>query len=127
MPTRPVPITDTMRWLSESMPKHLFKQARKTSPTDLLEIDVTALGNAAYGERTVARNGHRARDLESRVGTIPLAVPWVHQWTDVPRLLGPRRRWEQAFVQVVAEAYVMGVSTRKVGVLGVASGAKGKK
>lgn len=129
MPTRPVPITDAVRRLSEAMPKDMFKEALKASLTELMEIEVTALCNAAYGERTdertVARNGYRERELETRVGTIQLALPRVRQGTYFPSFLEPRRRWEQAFAQVVSEAYVLGVSTRKVEELVEAMGAKG--
>ncbi len=79
MPTRPVPMTDAVRRLSEAMPKDLFKEALKASLTDLMEIEVTALCNASYGERTdertVARNGFRGREVETRVGTIQLVFP----------------------------------------------------
>ena len=108
MPTRPAPITDAVRRLSEAMPKDLFKEALKASLTELMEIEVTALCNAAYGERTdertVARNGYRERKLETRVGTIQLALPRVRQGMYFPSFLEPRQRWGQAFVQVVAEA-----------------------
>jgi transposase-like protein len=48
------------------------------------------------------------------VGTIPLASPHVRPRTSFPRPLEPRRIWEPAFVQVVAEPDVLGVSTRTV-------------
>jgi putative transposase len=92
----------------------LFKEALEASLTELMEIEVTALCNAARGELTVARNGYRERELETRVGTTHLALPWVRQGTYFPKSLEPRRRWKQAFVQVVAEAYVLGVLTQKV-------------
>ena len=129
MPTRLGPIAEAMRRLSEAMPKDVFEEALKASLTELMEIEVTALCNAAYGERTdertVARNGYRERELETRVGTIQLALPRVRQGTYFPSFLEPRRRREQAFAQVVSEAYVLGVSTRKVEERVEAMGAKG--
>jgi hypothetical protein len=55
MPTRPVPVTDAMRRLSEAMSTDMFKEALKASLTELKEIEVTALCNAAHGERTDER------------------------------------------------------------------------
>ena len=61
------------------------------------------------------RNGYRARAWDTRTGTIDLAVPKLREGTYFPDwLLEPRRRAERAFVQVVAESYVRGVSTRRV-------------
>lgn len=96
---------------------------------EVMRSEVAALCNADHGERTAdrlnSRNGTRERDFETRVGTIPLAIPRVRQGSYFPSFLEPRRRWEQAFVNVVAEAYVQGVSTRKVEELIEAMGAKG--
>lgn len=129
MPSRPVPITDAIRRLAETMPQEMFKEALQAALGEFMEIEVSALCNAAYGERTeeraTARNGYRGRELETRLGTLQLAVPRVRQGTYFPSFLEARRRWEQAFVQVVAEAYVLGVSTRKVEDLVEAMGAKG--
>jgi transposase-like protein len=61
------------------------------------------------------RNGYRERPWDTRAGTISLAVPKLREGTYFPEwLLEPRRRAEQAFIQVVAECYVRGVSTRRV-------------
>jgi transposase-like protein len=61
------------------------------------------------------RNGYRAREWDTRAGTIELAVPKLRQGTYFPDwLLTHRRRAEQALVTVVATAYLLGVSTRRV-------------
>src|SRR6185436_19640792 len=60
------------------------------------------------------RNGYREREWDTRVGTIGLRVPRVRDGSYFPTLLEPRKRSEQALVAVVREAYVKGVSTRKV-------------
>jgi len=79
---------------------------------------VTAAAGAAYGERsgerTARRNGYRERAWETRVGSIELAIPRLRSGSYFPSFLEPRRGSEQALVAVVQEAYVNGVSTRKV-------------
>ncbi len=60
------------------------------------------------------RNGYRPRPWETRVGEIELLIPRTRQGSYFPVFLEPRRRSEQAIVAVVLEAYVNGVSTRKV-------------
>ena len=81
--------------------------------------------HARSEDRTNHRNGYRPRPLETRLGSIELQVPKVRRGTYFPSFLQPRRRWEKAFVNVVAEAYVQGVSTRSVEDLVEAMGAKG--
>ncbi len=94
-----------------------------------MDAEVTELCGAEHGERSGARithrNGYRPRPLETRLGTVDLQVPRVRQGSYLPSFLEPRRRWERAFVNVVAEAYVQGVSTRSVEDLVAAMGAKG--
>ncbi|MCL5958502.1 MAG: IS256 family transposase [Chloroflexi bacterium] len=65
-------------------------------------------------ERTTYRNGVRHRLWDTRVGTLDLAIPKIRTGSYLPSWLEPRRRSEQALVAVVAEAYLRGVSTRKV-------------
>ena len=108
----------------------LRKQLEETSP-DLLRVmvkdfaealmsaDADAVCGAGYGERTPERvnrrNGYRERDWDTRVGSIELAVPKLREGSYFPDwLLQPRRRAEQAFVSVIADAYLAGVSTRRV-------------
>jgi putative transposase len=66
-------------------------------------------------ERTNRRNGYRAREWDTRAGTVELAVPKLREGSYFPDwLLTHRRRAEQALVTVVATAYLLGVSTRRV-------------
>jgi len=65
-------------------------------------------------ERRTYRNGHRERVWETRVGEIPLRIPKVRDGTYFPSLLEPRRRSEKALLAVIQQAYVEGVSTRRV-------------
>lgn len=77
-------------------------------------------------ERVNSRNGYRHRPWDTRVGTIDLAVPKLRQGVYSPEfLLSPRRRAERALVSVVCQAYVEGVSTRRVDDLVKAMGIEG--
>lgn len=84
----------------------------------LMEMEVEQHVGAARHERTPERsgyrNGYRRRDWDTRVGTVELEVPRVRDSSYFPSLLEPRRRAERALAAVVQEAYVHGVSTRKV-------------
>jgi putative transposase len=95
----------------------------------MMEGEASALCGAEYGqrsdERSNQRNGYRDRILETRLGTVDLKIPKLREGSYLPSFLEPRRRWEQAFVSVVSEAYVRGVSTRKVDELVKAMGAQG--
>jgi putative transposase len=95
----------------------------------LMEAEVTQrLGAGRYertAERTGERNGHRERRWDTRVGSIALRVPRVRDGSYFPSLLEPRRRAERALVAVVQEAYVQGVSTRRVDDLVRALGLQG--
>src|ERR1700678_4469309 len=94
---------------------------------ELIEAEVSAqigavLGQRAPGERATHRNGYRHRDWSTRAGVIDVAIPKLRQGTYFPSFLEPRKRSEQALVSVVQEAYVNGVSTRKVDRLARADG-----
>lgn len=86
---------------------------------ELMEAEITAEVGARHGEpcpeRVAHRNGYRPRPWETRVGEIELLIPRKRSGPAYfPSFLEPRRRSEQAIVAVVMEAYVNGVSTRKV-------------
>jgi len=84
----------------------------------LMEMEVQEHVGAARHERSAGRtgqrNGYRERSWDTRVGTVELKVPRVRDSSYFPSLLEPRRRAERALAAVVQEAYVHGVSTRKV-------------
>ena len=85
----------------------------------LMEAEIAGEIGAGRGERSAERathrNGYRPRLWETRVGEIELAVPRKRSGAAYfPSFLEPRRPCEQAIVSVVMEAYVNGVSTRKV-------------
>ncbi len=87
---------------------------------ELMEGEISAeigagLGEVAPDVRLTHRNGYRPRAWETRVGEIELLVPKKRSGPSYfPSFLEPRRCSEQAIVSVVLEAYVNGVSTRKV-------------
>jgi putative transposase len=86
---------------------------------ELMNAEATALAGAELGERAPdrrrsQRNGYRQRRWDTRVGELELAIPKLRQGSYFPSFLEPRRRAEQALVAVVQEAYVNGISTRKV-------------
>jgi transposase-like protein len=95
----------------------------------LLEVEVSQHVGAEKHERTTERtgqrNGYRERQWDTRVGTIGLKVPRVRDGSFFPSMLEPRKRAEQALVAVVQEAYVHGVSTRRVDDLVQALGMEG--
>ncbi len=84
----------------------------------LMESEVSDLIGADHGERNperlTHRNGYRSRAWQTRAGEIELAIPKIRRGSYFPSFLEPRKRSEQALVAVVQEAYVAGVSTRKV-------------
>jgi len=85
----------------------------------LMEAEVSELVGAGRGERApeerlTYRNGYRPRPWHTRAGELELAIPKLRRGSYFPSFLEPRKRSEQALVAVVQEAYVAGVSTRKV-------------
>jgi len=96
-----------------------LREAVELVARELMEAEISAEIGAARGEvsaeRRTHRNGYRPRPWETRVGEIELAIPRARSGPAYfPSFLEPRRRSEQAIVAVVLEAYVNGVSTRKV-------------
>ena len=84
----------------------------------LMELEVSEEIGAERYQRTVERktyrNGYRKRRWDTRVGTVQLKIPKLRKGSYFPSLLEPRRRAERALFSVIQEAYVQGVSTRKV-------------
>src|SRR3954466_2204594 len=85
---------------------------------EVMEAEVCGQIGAGLGEvsaeRVTQRNGYRERAWATRAGELELRIPKLRQGSYFPSFLEPRRRAEQALVAVVQEAYVNGVSTRKV-------------
>lgn len=85
---------------------------------ELMEGEVTAQIGAGHGQRSLERithrNGYRERGWNTRAGEVELQIPRLRTGSYFPSFLEPRKRSEQALVAVVQQAYVNGVSTRKV-------------
>jgi putative transposase len=85
---------------------------------ELMEVEVgVKIGADLHeksAERTTHRNGYRERTWQTRAGEVELAIPRLRSGSYFPSFLEPRSRSEKALVAVVQEAYVNGVSTRKV-------------
>ena len=96
---------------------------------ELMELEVAQhVGAERYErapDRTGQRNGYRTRAWDTRVGSLELQVPRVRDGSFFPALLDPRKRAERALTAVVQEAYVQGVSTRRVDELVQALGLAG--
>ena len=103
--------------LGEGNPDFL-KGALVALLNQVMAVEVSQLIGAEPNERaesrTNQRNGYRDRRFDTRVGTLELAIPKVRRRTYYPSFLEPRRRSEEALLNVIQEAYVHGVSTRKV-------------
>ena len=84
----------------------------------LMETDVEGLIGAGRHERTVERlnyrNGYRERAFDTRLGTLQLRIPKLRQGSYFPPFLEPRKTGEKALVAVIQEAWIGGVSTRRV-------------
>jgi transposase-like protein len=97
----------------------LLRAMVKTFTDALMSAEADAMCNAEYGqvsdERVNHRNGYRPREWDTRAGTVELAIPKLRTGSYFPAwLLERRRRAEQALISVVATAYLLGVSTRRV-------------
>ena len=95
----------------------------------IMEADVEGLIGAGKHERadqrTTWRNGYRERALDTRLGTLNLKVPKLRQGSYFPGFLEPRKTSEKALVAVIQEAWIGGVSTRRVDELAQAMGLSG--
>jgi transposase-like protein len=115
--------------LLEEQDGDVLREGIRVLSQALMETEVSGLIGAERHERTsergTYRNGYRVRTWDTRVGTIELAIPKLRTGTYFPSLLQPRRRAEHALLAVVQEAYVHGVSTRKVDELMKALGLEG--
>lgn len=76
-------------------------------------------------DRQTYRNGTRERRLETRVGELDLKIPKLRKGSYLPSLLEPRKRSEEALLAVVQEAYIQGVSTRRMDEIAKALGLQG--
>jgi len=113
-----IDVMDLLRKRIEQAPGGM-KEALAQMLMVLMDAEVDGLCGAGYRERSDerqnSRNGYRPRPFDTRLGTMELPIPKLRQGSYFPAwLLEPRRRAERALTAVIAEAYVLGVSTRRV-------------
>ena len=96
----------------------LLREALRVLVDGIMDAEVSAQIGAQHGERSpervTYRNGYRNRTWDTRVGTMELHIPKLREGSYFPSLLEPRRRSEKALLAVIQQAYVEGVSTRRV-------------
>jgi transposase-like protein len=126
-------MTKTNMDLTELLQKHdqgdLLRSIAEAVLQLMMEADVEGLIGAGRHERaeqrTTWRNGYRERSLDTRLGTLNLKVPKLRQGSYFPGFLEARKTSEQALVAVIQEAWIGGVSTRRVDDLVQAMGLSG--
>ena len=96
-------IKESVRWVAQQMME-----------SEVGELVGAELGERRPEDRATHRNGYRPRRWDTRAGEIELQIPKLRQGSYFPSFLAPRKRSEQALVAVVQQAYVCGVSTRRV-------------
>jgi transposase-like protein len=122
-------LTELLRKAQVEQDVEFLREGVRVLTQALLELEVTQHVGAERHERTPERrgqrNGYRERQWDRRVGRLALQVPRVRDGSYYPSRLEPRRRAERALVAVVPEAYVQGISTRRVDELVQALGLAG--
>ena len=107
----------------------ILREALQVLVEGIMDVEVSAPIGAQRGERNpdrlTHRNGYRNRTWDTRVGTMELRIPKIREGSYSPSLLEPRRRSEKALLAVIQQAYVEGVSTRRVDDLVKALGCDG--
>jgi putative transposase len=132
-PAEGTPMTDDRLPLAALMAKaddgDFLRSVAESVLQILMEADVEGVvGAARYersGERATYRNGYRERALDTRLGTLNLKIPKLRTGSYFPGFLEPRRTVEKALVAVIQEAWIAGVSTRRVDDLVQAMGLSG--
>ena len=112
-------IAEVVREVLRDEHADVIRESVRAVAQELMEVEVCELIGAERGERrpedrATHRNGYRPRRWDTRAGEIELQIPRIRQGSYFPSFLQPRKRSEQALVSVVQQAYVCGVSTRRV-------------
>ena len=123
-------LLETLRKATAEGDVDVLREGVRMLAQAIMEAEVSELTGVPKGERDperrlTSRNGYRDRRWDTRVGSVELAIPRVRDGSYFPSLLEPRRRAERALLAVVQEAYVSGVSTRRVDDLVRALGIEG--
>ncbi len=126
MPSSNRASTELAPLLDGSSAGELIPELVRHGLQQLIELEVAAVLGAERHERSEDRlgyrNGYRPRSLATQAGDIDLLIPKLRTGGFLPSILEPRRRVDQALYGVVMEAYIGGVSTRKVDALVAALG-----
>jgi transposase-like protein len=111
-------LLDLLRKANPDQRATFIRDAVERLMQQIIEAEVEQKIGAGRYERTEGRtnmrNGTRPRDWDTTAGTVHLAIPKLRRGSFLPVLLEPRRRADRALVNVVSQAYVQGVSVRKV-------------
>ena len=111
-------IVEVVREVLRDEHADVIRESVRVVAQELMEAEICELIGAQHGQRSddrmTHRNGYRARRWDTRAGEIELQIPKMRQGSYFPSFLQPRKRSEQALVSVVQQAYVCGVSTRRV-------------
>ena len=128
MPTTHSAAPELASLLDGSSAGELIPELARHGLQQLIELELAAfLGADWHGrteERLGHRNGYRSRTLTTQVGDLALQIPKLRSGSFLPSILEPRRRVDQALYAVIMEAYIGGVSTRKVDALVAALGSQ---
>jgi putative transposase len=112
-------LLETVRKVISEGDVDFLREGLRVLAEAVMEAEVTEVTGVPRGERDperrlTRRNGYRERRWDTRVGSVDLSIPRVRDGSYFPSLLEPRRRAERALLAVIQEAYVHGVSTRRV-------------
>ncbi len=111
-------VLELLRKRGEDVDMDFLREAVRVLAQAIMEAEVSAQIGADHGERSQSRlthrNGYRSRGWDTRTGSIELQIPRLRQGSYFPSLLEPRRRSERALLAVIQQAYIEGVSTRRV-------------
>ena len=128
MPNPHTAAVDLSSLLDGSSAGELIPEMVRNGLQQLIQLELAAFLGADWHERTEERlghrNGYRTRTLTTQVGDIALQIPKLRAGSFLPSILEPRRRVDQALYGVIMEAYIGGVSTRKVDALVSALGSQ---
>jgi len=115
---RNISLLDILHQIGMDEDTDFLREGAQLLTQRLIELEATKVIGADKYERTPercnSRNGYRDRPWETRVGNLDLRIPKLREGSFFPSFLEPRKMTEKAILSVVQEAYVHGVSTRKV-------------
>ncbi|HEY9722315.1 MAG TPA: IS256 family transposase, partial [Oscillatoriaceae cyanobacterium] len=118
MTTHSMPNDEIFRKLLSGDSLDFLKDALARTLAEIMEVEIARLTGAELheksAERQTSRNGYRERRFDTRLGSIELLIPKLRKGSYFPGFLEPRKRSERALLAVIQEAYIQGVSTRKV-------------